>query len=592
MAHEKMDAFVERVRQDSDIVAVISSYVALKKKANRHWGCCPFHQEDTPSFSVVSDQGFFYCFGCHVGGDVFKFISLIENISYFEAIKLQAEKLHIPLPKREQSAAEIARAKKLEELFSVHEMAQTFFYNCLTKTSYGKAAKAYLLGRGIDTLTIEKFGIGYAPPAWDKLAVAFQKRGITLELLEMSGLVVKRQKAGGCYDRFRDRVIIPIRDTKGRVVAFGGRILGAGEPKYLNSPETLLFNKRHLLFGLDRAHRAIVREGFSIIVEGYMDAISLAAAGIENVAASLGTAFTAAQCKLLCRYAPKICFCYDSDRAGQEALLRAVGIAQKAGAKVSVLRLSGSKDPDEYIRKYGKDALQMQIEKALSGTEYRLVRLLEAADKKTLQGRLDALSELLPVLAEVKRPTEQNSYIMQSARELTLDEGLIRAELRRTVKSSPFIAKEATRRAFFQADDALRRAGRVIIATAWHDTPLTEHIAALIPFSAFKTPEQTEAITWLHQIHQQGDVPTAARAQAELSAKAFTEISRALSEETDKENVLEAYEDSLHRLKKAYLAQLYEEHTRRADRLEKENDARFLQELAKIQRIKNEMEGL
>lgn len=592
MTHEKMDAFVERVRQDSDIVAVISSYVALKKKANRHWGCCPFHQEDTPSFSVVSGQGFFYCFGCHVGGDVFKFISLIENISYFEAIKLQAEKLHIPLPKREQSTAEIARAKKLEELFSVHEMAQTFFYNCLTKTSYGKAAKAYLLGRGIDALTIEKFGIGYAPPAWDKLAVAFQKRGITLELLEMSGLVVKRQKAGGCYDRFRDRVIIPIRDTKGRVVAFGGRILGAGEPKYLNSPETLLFNKRHLLFGLDRAHRAIVRDGFSIIVEGYMDAISLAAAGIENVAASLGTAFTAAQCKLLCRYAPKICFCYDSDRAGQEALLRAVGVAQKAGAKVSVLRLSGSKDPDEYIRKYGKDALQMQIEKALSGTEYRLVRLLEAADKKTLQGRLDALSELLPVLAEVKRPTEQNSYIMQSARELTLDEGLIRAELRRTVKSSPFIAKEATRRAFFQADDALRRAGRVIIATAWHDTPLTEHIAAFIPFSAFKTPEQTEVITWLHQIHQQGDVPTAARAQAELSAKAFTEISRALSEETDKENVLEAYEDSLHRLKKAYLAQLYEEHTRRADRLEKENDARFLQELAKIQRIKNEMEGL
>ena len=594
MRNEAMDAFVERVRADSDIVAVVSSYVALKKKGNRYWGCCPFHHENTPSFSVVPEQGFFYCFGCHVGGNVFKFLSLIENIPYFDAIKWQAEKLNIPLPQRERSASQMARDKKIEELRRVHEMAQAFFHNCLTKTHYGDAAKAYLAGRGIDASIIEAFGIGCAPPAWDKLAVAFQKRGVPPALLEESGLVTKRQKSDGYYDRFRDRAIIPIRDARGRVVAFGGRILSSGEPKYLNSPETLIFNKRRLLFGLDRAHRAIARAGFAVVVEGYMDAISVAAAGIENVVASLGTAFTAEQARLLLRYAPELRFCYDSDAAGQEATLRALAVARDAGAAVKVLRVPDGKDPDEYIRKYGKEAFQTLIEAALPYVEYRMMRVLEAADKESLQGRLDALSSLLPVFAEVKSPAELGSYIVRTARELTLDEGLIRAEIGRAGGSlaSPAAARETTRRAFKKADDALRRAGRVVLATAWRDAPITEHIAALVPFAAFPTAEQTQALSWLHDLHAAGEVPTDARAQAELTEAAIAEISRALAEDTAAADALEAYDDSMRRLRRAYLAQLYEEHTRRADQWEKENDARFLQELAQIQRIKNEMEGL
>ena len=594
MRNEAMDAFVERVRADSDIVAVVSSYVALKKKGNRYWGCCPFHHENTPSFSVVPEQGFFYCFGCHVGGNVFKFLSLIENIPYFDAIKWQAEKLNIPLPQRERSASQMARDKKIEELRRVHEMAQAFFHNCLTKTHYGDAAKAYLAGRGIDASIIEAFGIGCAPPAWDKLAVAFQKRGVPPALLEESGLVTKRQKSDGYYDRFRDRAIIPIRDARGRVVAFGGRILSSGEPKYLNSPETLIFNKRRLLFGLDRAHRAIARAGFAVVVEGYMDAISVAAAGIENVVASLGTAFTAEQARLLLRYAPELRFCYDSDAAGQEATLRALAVARDIGAAVKVLRVPDGKDPDEYIRKYGKEAFQTLIEAALPYVEYRMMRVLEAADKESLQGRLDALSSLLPVFAEVKSPAELGSYIVRTARELTLDEGLIRAEIGRAGGSlaSPAAARETTRRAFKKADDALRRAGRVVLATAWRDAPITEHIAALVPFAAFPTAEQTQALSWLHDLHAAGEVPTDARAQAELTEAAIAEISRALAEDTAAADALEAYDDSMRRLRRAYLAQLYEEHTRRADQWEKENDARFLQELAQIQRIKNEMEGL
>ena len=589
-----MDAFVERVRADSDIVAVVSSYVALKKKGNRYWGCCPFHHENTPSFSVVPEQGFFYCFGCHVGGNVFKFLSLIENIPYFEAIKLQAEKLNIPLPERERSAAEIVRDKKAEELRRVHEMAQTFFHNCLTKTHYGEAAKAYLAGRGIDESVIEAFGIGYAPPAWDKLAVAFEKRGVPAALLEESGLAAKRQKGAGHYDRFRNRVIIPIRDARGRVVAFGGRILRDGEPKYLNSPETLIFNKRRLLFGLDRAHRAIARAGFAVVVEGYMDAISVAAAGIENVVASLGTAFTAEQAKLLLRYAPEVRFCYDSDAAGQEATLRALSIARAAGATVKVLRVPDGKDPDEYIRKHGEAAFRKLVEAALPFIEYRMVRVLETADRESLQGRLDTLAALLPVLAEVKSPAELDGYIVRTARELTLDEGLIRAELGRVAGSSasPVAVRETTRRAFKKADDALRRAGRIALRTAWRDPAVTEHIAALVPLEAFPTEEQTKALSWLHGLHLDGETPTDARAQAELSEAVMAEVSRALAEDTGTMDALEAYDDSMRSLRKAYLAQLFEEHTRRADRWEKENDARFLQELAQIQRIRNEMEGL
>lgn len=594
MRNEAMDAFVERVRTDSDIVSVVSSYVTLKKKGNRYWGCCPFHHENTPSFSVVPEQGFFYCFGCHVGGNVFKFLSLMENIPYFEAIKMQAEKLNIPLPQRERSAAELAHDKKVEELRRVQEMAQTFFHNCLTKTRYGEAAKAYLAGRGIGEETIEAFGIGCAPPAWDKLSVAFQKRGVKPALLEESGLAAKRRKGEGHYDRFRDRVIIPIRDARGRVVAFGGRILGDGEPKYLNSPETLIFNKRRLLFGLDRAHRAIARTGFAIVVEGYMDAISVAAAGIENVVASLGTAFTVEQAKLLLRYAPELRFCYDSDAAGQEATLRALSLARTAGASVKVLRLPDGKDPDEYIRKHGKDAFEKVIETALPFIEYRMVRVLETADRESLQGRLDALSALLPVLAEVRSPAELDGCILRTARELTLDEGLIRAELGRAAGASapPAAARETTRRAFKKADDALRRAGRVVLRTAWRDVPVIEHIAALVPFESFPTREQAQALSWLHELHRSGETPTDARAQAELPEEVVAEISCALAEDTDTMDALEAYDDSLRRLRKGYLAQLFEEHTRRADAWEKENDARFLQELAEIQRIKNEMEGL
>jgi len=312
MRSERMDEFVEQVRSQSDILNVVQGYVPLKRKGNRYWGCCPFHNEQTPSFSVVPDKGFFYCFGCHAGGNVFKFISLIENVTYFEAIKLQAEKIGIPLPERQRTPQEIARERERADLRKVNEMACDFFHNCLTMTHYGEDGRRYFAGRGISLETIKEFKLGFAPNAWDKLSTAFDKRGVKQEFLLASGLSTERNNGGGLYDRFRNRVIIPIADERGRVVGFGGRVLDDSTPKYLNTPETMLFNKRKLLFGLDRSHRAIQQAGYAIVVEGYMDAISVFGAGVKNVVASLGTAFTAEHCKKILRYASDIYFCYDS----------------------------------------------------------------------------------------------------------------------------------------------------------------------------------------------------------------------------------------------------------------------------------------
>lgn len=597
MRNELLDEFVERVRAESDILAVVSSYVSMKRKGNRYWGCCPFHQENTPSFSVVPDQGFFYCFGCHAGGNVFKFISMMENISYFEAIKLQAERLNIPMPQRQKSAAELAREQKIADLRKVHEMARDFFHNCLTRTSYGTPAKAYFAGRGISMETIEEFQLGYAPNAWDKLSAAFLKRGVKREFLLESGLAAERRNAEGIYDRFRNRVIIPIADERGHVAGFGGRVLDDSQPKYLNSPETLLFNKRRLLFGLDRSHRAIKQEGYAIVVEGYMDAISVYGAGVHNVVASLGTAFTAEQCKLLLRYAPEIYFCYDSDDAGQNATIRALSIVRETGAVVRVIVVPDGKDPDEFIRKHGADEFRALVRKALPLVEYRMQYVLNHTDYSNLEGKVNALTAMLPVLAGIQNAVELNAYITRIAQVLGIDEGAVRTELQRYQhhpgEPEPQAQRSVVmRRAVHQADDAIRRAGRIVLKAAWQDLGVLAHLEAVVPLTAFPNELQAEILQFLHDCSEHDGVVDDVRAAEVLSDEAAAELSRALVEETGGQETMEAYEDSVKMLRKVYLQRLYDEHSQKADLLQRRGDNGFLQELAESQRIKNEMDEL
>ena len=585
-----MEAFVERVSEQTDILRIVQGYVPLKRRGNRYWGCCPFHQEKTASFSVLPDKGFFYCFGCHAGGNAFKFISLIENISYFDAIKLQAEKLGIPLPERKRSPQEVARDREIQDLRKVNELARDFFHNCLTMTRMGERGKAYFAGRGIRQETIEEFQLGYAPPAWDKLSTAFLKRGIKQEFLLASGLCAERKQGGGLYDRFRGRVIIPIADERGRVVGFGGRVLDDSTPKYLNTPETVLFNKRKLLFGLDRSHRAIQQEGRAIVVEGYMDAISVFDAGVHNVVASLGTAFTPEHAKKLLHYAPEICFCYDSDEAGQKATIRALSIVRDTGARVRVIVVPDGKDPDEFIRKHGADAFRALVEKALPLVEYRLRYVLSHTNYDTLDGKVKALHEMMPVLAGIREAAVRSEYERRLAQTLMLDEGIVRSELHHYRPEAEDAVRQPIRKAVAKADTALRKAGRLVIRMAWQDAAVIAHLETIVPLEGIRDPAQREILAFLKAAAEKG-CPVDDMSAATLSDEAAAELSRSLVEDLGGRDETEAYDDSLRVLRKAYLNALYTEHSRKANEYAQNGQHEAcLQELNEVNKIKHEMD--
>lgn len=596
------DDFVEQVRSSSDILSVISSYVHLKRRGNRYWGCCPFHNEKTPSFSVVPQQGFFYCFGCHAGGNLFKFISLIENISYYDAIKLQAQRLNIPIPTAQKSANELEQEQQRNTLFKIHEMAGSFFHNCLTRTALGEAGRAYFSTRQINSDIITKFKLGFAPNLWDKLFTSFTKRNIPKELLAKAGLVTIKD-SGKTYDRFRNRIIIPIMNEHGKICGFGGRIINPNDsPKYLNSPETLIFNKRYLLFGLDQAQKSIKEYNYAIVVEGYMDAIALHSHNITNTVASLGTAFTAQQCRKLLRYSPNIYFCYDSDNAGQAATMRALAIASSIGANVKVITIPDGKDPDEFLRHHKSEDFYALIDKALPLMEYQLQYVLKSTDRNTLEGKLLAVNQLMPLLANITNTVERNEYIIRISNVLGIDEGVIRSDLQR--QSSPrninFTADIPTdnlpginsRKAIPEKKDALTRAGRCIIKKIWYESSVLDYVLNLIPAKEFPNKLHCEILQYLADTLAQNQKFTDTDAAEKLSDNAYSELSHCLVEEitTDDDNILT--EDCLKLLRRYYLNSNYEKHRLLADELQRNGDNRFLEELKISQQIRMEMDNL
>ena len=589
MRSAEMDAFVARVSDASDILDVVASYVPLKKRGGNYWGCCPFHSEKTPSFSVAPDKGFFYCFGCHAGGNVFKFISMIENIGYFDAIRLQAEKLGIPIPDREKSEKDLEKERKIADLRRMMEMAQTFFHNCLVKTRFGTAGLQYFARRGVGADVIEEFGLGFAPDALGKLRDAFKKRGVSDQLLLEGGLVAQRQNR--IFDKFRNRVMIPIADDRGRVVGFGGRVIGDGQPKYLNSPETLLFNKRRLLFGLDRAKKAIREAGKAVLVEGYMDAISLSAAGIKNVVASLGTAFTTEQCRLLLRFADEICFCYDSDEAGQRATMRALSIVRLMGVRARVLIVPDGKDPDEFIRKNGADAFRELEKNARSIGDFHLEYVHRTNDIRTLDGKNKALKALLPVLQQ-SNPVEQNEYIQRLRSTLGIDEGIIRQEM--AMYRDDGVRMEyhsrTERPSVRLVDDAVQRAGRALLRGAWRDPGIAVMVVAELGDEPFPYQLHEKLMRYMAECAENSTSPSEAAIEEVLGVEAGEELSHALIEETPEGE--DSYEGCLRVLRLAQLKKVFEEHRLRADTMEREGNSNFLQELEKSQRIKQKIDEL
>ena len=427
--------FIEQVRQANDIVSVISDYLVLQRRGRNFWACCPFHNEKTASFSVAADKGFYYCFGCHAHGDVFKFVMMKENISFSEAVERLAERAHIPLPEVEKSAEDIARDKHRDRLFEINELAGNFFHNCLVKTHYGEPGLAYFHPRHLSDDTIYSFKLGFAPDSWNKLTDAFEKKGVTGPELVEVGLA--KEKNGRYYDAFRNRVMFPIRDGRGRIVGFGGRVLDDSRPKYLNSPETLIFNKRRLLFAMDKAHKAIYEEGKAILVEGYMDVISAHNRGICNVVASLGTAFTDEQARLLQRQARELVLSYDMDGAGRQATLRAMEIVRNLGMRIRVVSLPQGKDPDEYINSAGPDKFREAVDNAPNVLDYMLMMALRQSDETTLEGKAAITATMLPVLAQVSNRVVLEAFLKKLAARIQIDENAIRSEFNKYVAAHP-----------------------------------------------------------------------------------------------------------------------------------------------------------
>ena len=401
------EEIVDEVREKNDIVEVISPYVRLTKRGSNYVGLCPFHNEKTPSFSVNAGKQIFHCFGCGVGGNAFSFVMKYENLTFTEAIKQLADRVGIKLPDEPDSPEARKRADLRTGLFDIYKEAAKFYYFQL-RGEYGSYPMQYLRDRGLTDKTINDFGLGYSVKSSNALYTYLKSKGYSDELMIKAELVSFKE-GRGIFDMFWNRVIFPIMDQNNKVIAFGGRVMGEGEPKYLNSKETDIFNKRRNLYGLNFAKHS--RQGYILLCEGYMDVIALHQAGFINAVASLGTALTEEQARLMARYVKEVIITYDSDGAGVKAAIRAIPILKSAGIKTKILKLAPYKDPDELIKAVGKEEYELRIKNAENSFNFELSNIEKSYDLTEPEGKTEFLNKVADRLTEFEEELERENYI-------------------------------------------------------------------------------------------------------------------------------------------------------------------------------------
>ncbi len=413
---------IEEVRRRTDIVSLIGEYVTLKKAGKNFLGLCPFHREKTPSFTVSPDKQMFYCFGCSEGGNVFSFLMKLNHLTFPEAVRHLAGKVGVVIPERSMSPEEKDRYTLGEQIRRVNGLAAEYFVRAL-QSPEGEGAREYLRKRGIEAEAISTFRIGLAPEGWRHLLDFLDKKGIPPKLVEQAGLAIPRAGEGerGHYDRFRGRLMIPIEDVDGHVIAFGGRVMGAGEPKYMNSPESPVYTKGNNLFGLSRTREAIRQAGFSLLVEGYFDLIALWGAGIQNVVATLGTALTRAQVDLLRRYAPRVAAVFDPDEAGRKALARSLELFLAGNVHAKAVILPDGHDPDDFVRTRGREKMEELVARAVPMVDYYIEEIL--GGRGTLEEDRDKLREAVAFICRIEDAVERNLFIKKVAEKLNCRSG-------------------------------------------------------------------------------------------------------------------------------------------------------------------------
>jgi DNA primase len=549
--------FIDELRNQADIVRIIGDYVTLKKKGQNYWACCPFHGEKSPSFSVSAAKGFFKCFGCGKAGTVFQFVMELEGSNFPEAVKTIAEKCGVALPAMaNDDDAKYAeeRDKQRDELRQLNMWATEFFESNL-ESGEGKVALDYLAKRGISDESRRQFRLGYAPNSWDALIGFLQQRGASKFQIERSGLVSLKDSGSGFYDKFRGRLMFPILDAQGKVVAFGGRILGDGEPKYLNSPETALYTKGQHLFGLNYSRDAIRRQGFVILVEGYLDYLIPFQHGVRNLVASLGTALTDQQVRLLGRYARKIIVNFDPDSAGVNATKRSLELLLTEGFKVNVLSLPDNLDPDEFIRERGVEGYTKVMRNSQSFMDYIVAQAMKSHDQASPAGKVETLNEILPYLKLVKDRVEMTEQVERIADRLKLDSKVVREEFKRAVETRAERVSEAA----VTAQMAVKPAEKRLLAALLNQPNVRQRMMRQLIEDDYKQLRTAPVWKLLFEFAQQGLEPTYAAFSEHLyDAALVNDLLPTLLIEVD-EKTEEAYqreaEESLVSLRSSRLAE-------------------------------------
>ena len=486
------EEILEKIKSQNDIVDVISERVRLRKAGRNFTGLCPFHNEKTPSFSVSQEKQIYKCFGCGEAGNVISFVMKDKNLPFVEAVKYLANRANIPLEMHNGEKSKSAKKKDL--LYRVNVEAAKFFFSNLMNN---QNAKEYFLNRGIKEETIKKFGLGFANDSWNSLMFYLRKKGINDVLLEEAGLISVNKEKGRKYDRFRNRVMFPVFDYQGKVIGFGGRVLDDSKPKYLNSPETLVFQKGTNLYGLNFALKHNMSERYFVIVEGYMDLISLHQYGITNVVASLGTALTINQARLLKRYADKVIISYDADMAGQMATLRGLEILRTAGFDVRVLNIPQGKDPDEYVRSNGKEAFLKLINSAEPLIDYRMRKAEEGIDFKNSQSLILYAKRIMEVISDLD-PMEKDVYIKKASENTGIKEQTLYDILKSKMKDNrenDFRNNKEEERSKLYVEPGFLKAERAILKIMLENKEYLQYIEERISENDFILLEHKEIFT-------------------------------------------------------------------------------------------------
>ena len=506
------DELIEEIRTNNDIVDVISKYVTLKRSGRNFFGLCPFHKEKSPSFAVSPDKQIFHCFGCGAGGNVIHFISKIEGLDFKDTLELLANRANIELPTLENSEDD-KTARLKSKVYEINKIAAEFYHENLYKPT-SKMAQEYIKKRKLDNRTLKAFLIGYAGN-FNELYLLLKQKGFTEEEMLASSLV-KRTDNGGYMDSFRKRLMFPIQDVRERVIAFGGRVLDDSKPKYINSPENIVYSKGRNLFGLNVAKKHDTKR--IIIVEGYMDAISLYQRGITNVVASLGTAMTESQGRLLRRHSEQVILGYDADWAGQAAILRGMEILQNLGCDIRVLQIEGAKDPDEYVLKYGPERFQRCVDNSISLVEFKVKVLLKELNIENTNDKIKFLNEIAKILSKITNQIEREIYVDKIAREYKISKEAIYAEINKLIYKDNQGSKKLEKKVITMelkeesktniSESTLKKEKLVIYLLINEYSKSYEKIAKLITLNDIQDETNRQILKKMYEEFQKGNINT------------------------------------------------------------------------------------